>query len=170
MIIDLANVGTTVRKIEVAFDPADIDLDGENLKLIGKLTLDAELVRSRSGVELNGQIQAALLIDCTRCLAARERQFDFEFRAVFVEADQISEAAEVEVADDALDESVSENGKIELAEVVREQLLLAVPQQNFCREDCRGLCLKCGENLNLIDCKCAGDEVDPRWAALKDFK
>ena len=55
-------------------------------------------------------------------------------------------------------------------EVVREQILLAMPEQVFCWEDCKGLCPKCGTNLNLIDCKCADDEVDPRWAALKSLK
>jgi uncharacterized protein len=57
-----------------------------------------------------------------------------------------------------------------LTELVREQILLAVPEQVFCREDCKGLCLKCSANRNLIDCNCEEKEIDPRWAALKNLK
>jgi uncharacterized protein len=53
---------------------------------------------------------------------------------------------------------------------VREQILLNLPEQVFCKEDCKGLCQKCGANRNLIDCKCDSDETDPRWAALKNLK
>jgi uncharacterized protein len=74
------------------------------------------------------------------------------------------------VTDEALDESLVENGLIDTAEVVREQILLAIPDQVFCREDCKGLCPKCGANLNLIDCKCSDDDIDPRWAALRNLK
>jgi uncharacterized protein len=92
------------------------------------------------------------------------------FRAIFVDSADEDVNAEAEVSDDALDESPVADGRIDMAEVVREQLLLAMPEQIFCREDCLGLCPKCGSNLNLIDCKCADDEIDPRWAALKNLK
>jgi uncharacterized protein len=45
-----------------------------------------------------------------------------------------------------------------------------LPEQAFCREDCRGLCEKCGANQNLIDCKCEEKEIDPRWQGLRELK
>jgi len=54
---------------------------------------------------------------------------------------------------------------IDLTEAVREELLLAVPQYVVCRDDCRGLCPRCGADLNAGPCGCA-PETDPRWAAL----
>jgi uncharacterized protein len=93
-----------------------------------------------------------------------------EFDSVFVEPGDASTAAEVEVSNESLDESVIDAGEIRVADVVREQILLAVPEQIFCKDDCKGLCPKCGSNLNLIDCKCADDDIDPRWAALKNLK
>jgi len=77
--------------------------------------------------------------------------------------------AEAEVAEQELDESLVIGGKIDMADIVREQILLAIPEQLLCSEDCRGLCPKCGENRNLIDCNCADDDIDPRWAALKNL-
>jgi uncharacterized protein len=68
-----------------------------------------------------------------------------------------------------LDVAVYEGDKIDLGELVREQIILNQPEQVFCREDCKGLCEKCGANRNLIDCKCEEKEIDPRWAALKNL-
>ena len=57
-----------------------------------------------------------------------------------------------------------------LEDVLREQVLLAVPLKAVCREDCKGLCSHCGQNLNQGQCNCAGALEDPRWEALKDIR
>jgi uncharacterized protein len=57
-----------------------------------------------------------------------------------------------------------------LEDVLREQVLLAVPLKTVCREDCRGLCPHCGRNLNVEQCNCAEPLEDPRWSALKEIK
>ncbi|HEX8637491.1 MAG TPA: DUF177 domain-containing protein, partial [Pyrinomonadaceae bacterium] len=68
------------------------------------------------------------------------------------------------------DIAVLDNNKIDVAEIVREQILLNLPEPVYCRDDCKGLCPQCGANRNLIDCKCEEKEIDPRWAALKGLK
>ena len=170
MIIDLANVGITAKTIELTFDPAEIDLEGEIVTLTGQTLFSGEIERAETRVLLRGAIKTNVLLDCTRCLDKIARHLDFPFRAIFLDSRDETTTADTEVGDDALDESVAEGGRVEMAEVVREQILLAVPAQIFCREDCKGLCPKCGTSLNLIDCKCADDEIDPRWAALKNLK
>ena len=170
MFIDLANVGTTARVIELTFDSAEIDLESEILMLTGQTSFSGEIERAATRVHLRGVIKTNVLLDCTRCLEAIARYLDFPFRAIFVDSSDEDTNADAEIGDDALDESLVQEGKIDMAEVVREQILLALPEQIFCREDCKGLCPKCGSNLNLIDCKCADEEVDPRWAALKNLK
>jgi uncharacterized protein len=60
--------------------------------------------------------------------------------------------------------------KIDLTEVVREQLYLALPMKPLCREDCKGLCPVCGVNRNRETCTCQEVWVDPRMAALKKWK
>ena len=59
---------------------------------------------------------------------------------------------------------------LDLKEIIREQILLNLPEQVFCTPDCKGLCPKCGANRNLIDCNCNETEIDPRWAALKNLR
>ena len=170
MIIDLANVGTTARVIELTFDSAEIDLEGESVTLSGEVIFSGEIERVDAKGNLRGTIKTDASLNCTRCLEPIAKHFEFPFRAIFVELSDENTNAEAEVSNDALDESLVESGRIDMAEVVREQILLAVPAQIFCREDCKGLCPKCGTSLNLIDCKCADDEIDPRWAALKNLK
>ncbi len=170
MIIDPANVGTTAKKIDLTFDPAEIDLEGEIVSLTGKVAFSGETQRLGERAHVRGAINSDVLLDCTRCLEPIAKHLEIPFDAVFVDASEEETNAEAEVADGELDESLVEDDKIDMTEVVREQILLAVPEQIFCREDCKGLCPQCGANLNLIDCKCAGDDIDPRWAALKNLK
>ena len=59
--------------------------------------------------------------------------------------------------------------EIDISDVVRETILLAQPLNNICSPECRGLCLKCGANLNETDCNCDRHVMDPRLAALQDF-
>lgn len=59
---------------------------------------------------------------------------------------------------------------IDLDPIVREQVLLALPASVLCREDCKGLCPQCGQNLNEAECGCERKVVDPRLAVLKTIK
>jgi uncharacterized protein len=56
-----------------------------------------------------------------------------------------------------------------LEDVLREQVLLSLPARTLCRQDCKGLCPRCGQNLNSDVCTCDAAPVDPRWAALSDL-
>ena len=170
MIIDLANVGTTSKKIELVFDPAEIDLDGEDVTLTGKTEFSGETQRIDGKAHVRGTINADVSLDCTRCLEPIAKHIDVSFDDVFVDSSEEPDADEIEIGAEELDEALVPDGQIDMAEVVREQILLALPIQVLCREDCKGLCPQCGANRNLIDCKCADDEIDPRWAALKSLK
>jgi uncharacterized protein len=59
---------------------------------------------------------------------------------------------------------------MELADSLREQVLLAAPVKVVCRENCKGICAQCGKNLNEGACDCAPAVADPRWHALRDLK
>jgi len=65
--------------------------------------------------------------------------------------------------------SVFDGEAIDVDEIVKEQIVLAVPTRMLCREDCKGICPECGADRNKGDCNCATNDIDPRWAALKDL-
>jgi uncharacterized protein len=170
MIIDLASIGTSRKAIDVSFDPTDIDLDGEQVLLKGKTRLIGETERVAGRAHVRGTLETDVSTDCIRCLEPVAKYLEIRFDDIFVDAGEEDTRTEAEVAAEALDESLVEDGQVVLAEVVREQILLALSEQVFCQDDCKGLCPKCGANLNLIDCKCADDDVDPRWAALENLR
>lgn len=169
MIIELASVGNTPKAVDITFEPGQIDLDGEMVSLAGDASFRGEVLRDGGKVHVRGTTTADVELSCTRCLAPRKMHLDIPVNGVFVDAAEESLADETEVDPGDLDESLVAGGVIEMADVVREQILLAIPIQVLCREDCKGLCPKCGADLNLINCKCIDDEVDPRWAALKNL-
>jgi uncharacterized protein len=169
MIIDLASLGASPKHFEICFTPGEFDLDN-GVAIEGNVNLIAEIEGNGDKTRIRGTIKAIVVIECTRCLEPVPRELEISFEDLFVAAYKESILNEAEIGAADLDESLIMGDTLDLAEVVREQILLELPEQIFCREDCRGLCTKCGANLNLINCKCEADEIDPRWAALKDLK
>jgi uncharacterized metal-binding protein YceD (DUF177 family) len=87
-----------------------------------------------------------------------------------VTAENSTQDKEAEIRGDDLEVAVYEDERIDLSELAREQILLHLPTQTFCRADCKGLCPKCKVNRNLQNCGCEEKDIDPRWAKLKDLK
>lgn len=96
---------------------------------------------------------------CTRCLDELDWQREIPFHEIY--------AKETARDDDAL---VYDGQSIDLFSLVRETLIMHVPYQVLCQEDCQGLCMHCGCNLNHGTCNCNDAEIDPRWAALAAWK
>ena len=168
MIIDL-NSFEREHAIDETIPASGIDLELPNARLLGDVSIVGKLIKSAASTSLTGRSAAALEIDCDRCLEPRERVVDIELDIEFVPQGDFGSNANLEIGTEELKlDAIAENA-IDLAEIAREQILLDVPQQFFCLENCKGLCQKCGTNLNLEDCDCSETEIDPRWAALKNL-
>jgi len=163
MIIELTSIVERPVSLNETF--RDIDLELDDAKLIGNVEFRGEKVRIDGKAHVRGQISGEVEIECTRCTKPVKRPVNIEFDDVFVS--EPSSDGEAAIEETELDESYVENGQIDLSEIVREQILLGLPEQVYCSDGCKGLCPKCGSNRNLIDCNCNFNEIDPRWAALK---
>jgi len=170
MIIDLITLRDSPHEFECLLEAQEIDLESEDAELKNAVKVKGKLTKHIAQTDVEGTIGAQLEIDCTRCLQKIDKDLEFAFEAAFVTPENFTEAKEAELSTKDLDVSVIEGNEIDLTELVREQILLNLPEQVFCREDCKGLCEKCGANRNLIDCNCKEKEIDPRWAALKNLK
>lgn len=117
-------------------------------------------------VVIRGGVKATLLDECRRCLDPVRSPVELDMTLVYAPADELEQDVE--------DESVREIGldtmEIDLAEAVREELILNAERFSECRPDCKGLCPLCGANLNETTCDCSLDEPDPRWDALRALK
>jgi uncharacterized protein len=145
--------------------------------------LVADLQRVGSGVLLEGRFTAEVFASCGRCAADVPLTLPIAFTLNLVpRSTGGDEDAEDESGDDEqteragsfrLDDAEQEtfDGKqIDLDPILREQLLLALPMNALCREDCKGLCGTCGQDLNERACGCDPRVPDPRLAALKHVK
>jgi uncharacterized protein len=167
MIIDLIQQTET----EITFDfTSQPDLEEESARLTKPVKTVGRLRKGLAQVDVEGRISGEVEAECTRCLQGVTHKIDTAFKAAFVTEENYTSEKEAELRSDDLDVSIYDGEKIDLTDLVREQILLDLPTQILCREDCRGLCQKCGANLNEVNCNCEENEVDPRWAALKNLK
>jgi uncharacterized protein len=158
--------------------PGTIDL-GEDVRQQTALRAEgrADLVEEHHGkhqvvqdIRVRGKIETELQVACARCLEPVElpveRSFDLLYRPLGTDAGH--KELSVTVAEAEIGYYQGEG--LLLEDMLREQVLLAVPIKAVCREDCKGLCPHCGRNLNEGACSCEDELEDPRWAALKDIR
>jgi len=135
-------------------------------------SLDVHMVYYRSGPELffNGRLRGQLVGRCGRCLEefgfALDQPFDFMLTPKAKKSGHGAE--ELHRADLGLSYYASDD--IDLAPLIAEQVLLALPTRPLCGADCRGLCGRCGANLNNEGCHCSGAGNDPRMAPFRTLK
>ena len=170
MKIDLATLNEPKTSFDVQISPSEIDFEGEDIKILEETQVKGEVSKGIIQTDLEGKIFAKVGLNCSRCLEAIERNLEIPFKVGFADSENFSEQLEKELEEDELEVSLLEDDEIDLSEIVREQILLTQEAQVFCKKDCKGLCPECGQNQNLINCKCKEEGVDPRWSALKDLK
>lgn len=160
------------------FRPQAIDF-GPDLRQKTNLVTSgrAQLVEEHRGakqtvkdIRLIGDYSTRVEIACARCLEPVVRDlaqsFDLLYRPLGVDAGPHERA----VHEGDTEIGYYEGEGVRLQDVLREQVLLAVPLKAVCRDECKGICPQCGCNLNQESCDCAETPPDPRWDALKDLK
>jgi uncharacterized protein len=165
-----------VRKIrfEETFEPGKIDFTGEDLDQASplKATGSAELVAHSDGeVRIQGRYTVEMAAECDRCLVNRARfplegNFDLYYRPVA----RIPREEEVEIDEGETEIGFYAGGGLELEDVLREQVLLALPMQRVCSDVCKGICPVCGKNRNETMCDCRVQSTDDRWGALRKLE
>ncbi len=111
-------------------------------------------------LKLSGELHFEFVADCLRCLERIETSMDIEVNEVFV----------VVFNPDEVDAYIYEGNVVDIEKPLIDNIILALPTQFICSEDCKGLCKNCGANLNLKNCDCEESKiVDSRMEILKDF-
>ena len=143
---------------------------GDDLDILAPLVGRIVLTRTVSGVLATGHASTTMRVACPRCLETYERNVSFELEEEFVSAVDIRTGASLPVPDD-IDTAllIDECHVLDLAEPIRQYLVIAQTTCPPCRADCAGLCPECGQNLNLGKCQCSETVIDDRFAALKEL-
>lgn len=122
-------------------------------------------------VLLGGQLTAELSLQCDRCLVDVPEQLDESFSVVLnIVDDEASTKEDLELDDDQINSIIPVDGEIDMFPVLEEQLLLSLPLQCLCQENCSGLCPYCGADLNKADCACEPRYFNNRFGKLKNLK
>ncbi len=140
--------------------PDELEITDTDLKITAPIVLQGVVENAGDVLLLKVDAKTEIERTCGRCLKVFAEPLDAHVVEKFYPA-----GAE-NIENDAF---IYESDLLDITEPVRESLLLAVPLQSLCREDCRGLCPVCGADRNEGDCGCDTTSVDPRLAALKQF-
>ena len=171
MRIEVEELTATAKPFEHTYGPEEVELDEEGARLISAAAVRGDASRKGERVRLRGEIKTEVELLCGRCAAPARAPLSVEFDASFVPREvEAAKDENVELLAEDLGLGAYDGDAVELDELVREQVLLALPLRHLCREDCKGLCQRCGADLNAGDCSCEQGGTDPRWAALADLK
>lgn len=152
------------------FIPSNVDGDSENgvpvlpppdVEFTAPVHVRGEITNNAGYMALCASATIPYRTSCSRCLAPVEAIFSLTFHRTVAVRGMLED-------EDSDEYVIVEDGILDIDEQLVEELMLAFPMQFFCQEDCRGLCPKCGQNLNEADCGCARQkEIDPRLAILQ---
>jgi len=167
MRLDLSKLKSGVQHLDRRYDPDAFGLEGEEFRLIAPVHLVADVTRDGQKVRVVGSLTTTIECDCGRCLDP----FAVPVRAsidllYFPEPDGEPES-DRETSPDDIGVAHFKDDVIDLGEMMREQLFLALPMKPLCKDDCAGLCAICGINKNRGTCGCTSEWVDPRLEPLK---
>lgn len=189
MLLDVSRLRTATQDVSRQIPPdAFADLK-DDFRVVGPAEVVGTIRRDGTAVILDARVTSVIEVTCSRCLEPFSVPVYADVKTRFVlPADFARVTAETAAVDGGLKGSVDGEGEepagnedemglaeyrddqIDLREVVREQLYLALPMKPLCQEDCKGLCPVCGVNRNRETCTCQQEWVDPRMAALKQWK
>ena len=133
--------------------------------LSGNFITHVVLNKNDNQIILDVSTRAEADFICDRCSNEFKRDVESSYKMIYL-------LESVEHNEDELNITylAPETDKIDIANDVRDYIILSVPMKKLCKEDCKGLCIKCGKDLNTGPCDCKDDEIDDRWKSLSDLK
>jgi len=167
MLLDLNKIRGPVERVVRRYDPAAFDRNAESYRIVSPVVLGFDARKDGARYRLIGRLETAVELECSRCLDPFTVVLDTPFDLRYLPAAENAGKGEIEVDDDDLDAAFYRDERIDLGQLIREQIYLVLPMKPLCAEGCRGLCPECGTNRNTGACRCAPKPGDPRLAGLR---
>lgn len=140
----------------------ELDLSGEDIygafPIPEPVKITGSIENQNSVVMLRYRAEVAYTRECDCCLELSTTEYVLDFEHI------LTAEIENEASDDLI---FIPDFQLDFGELAREDIILEMPTKHLCRQECKGLCPKCGCNLNLGQCDCELGEPDPRLAALR---
>lgn len=149
-------------------DTDELDLQDESARLIKPMTGHLRMRRTNQGILVDGPVEATVELTCGRCLEPFTQAIQFALEEQFYPTIDVVTGISLPEIENELVFPIDQNHQLDLREAIRQNLLLALPMQPICKEDCAGLCPQCGKNLNEGPCSCE-PPIDERLGVLGDL-
>jgi len=145
----------------------ELDLDLEDISLVGEVSLQGVVTKVIPRLLFHGTLSFGIEYECARCLKKGKRDFRASIRWAFEQREELKPGWEI-----ATDVRYirSSDPELDLLPEIRETVLFVLPTVLLCREDCPGLCPRCGWDLSEGPCDCPPMEKDSPWGVLKSSK
>ncbi|MBA3513257.1 MAG: DUF177 domain-containing protein [Pyrinomonadaceae bacterium] len=167
MQVELAGLSNGACNFSHEYTTRELALDDDRIVLAGAPRVSGHITRTEHKVVVEGEVAAIAEIECDRCLQFLELPIRSDFRLEYITANTYRLLETAELAQEDMTLSIFNGEFIDVDDMVREQLLLAIPTQAICQESCKGFCPVCSADRNVTDCNCNAQEIDPRWSGLK---
>ena len=170
MFLDVKDLAVRKLPIRKSYAPGSIDYQTAEIKQIEPLEVNATAELLDRQIRIAGDIETKVELVCARCLEPVVEEVSRTFDLFYSPLPKGVKPEEARLKEDDAEIGFFEGEGLFLADVLREQVLLALPMKVICRSDCRGLCASCGANLNHEECRCETHATDPRLAPLARLK
>jgi uncharacterized protein len=170
MRVELARLDNESTDFAHEYSAGELTLDDDRVVLVEGPRISGHISRHENRVVVTGKFAAAAHVECDRCLQPLKLPISSNFKLEYVTARTYMSLDKVELAEEDLALSIFDGEYIDVDEIAREELLLALPTQAICRESCKGFCPTCGVDRNATACNCDAAEIDPRWMGLRDLQ
>ena len=170
MRIELENLEGGKGDFAHVYRPEDLNPVDERISLTGPASISGKVRLSGHEVFVNGHVETRVQVECDRCLQQVELPVNSDFSLEYITGSDYESSQVAELTEAEMSVAVFDGKALDVDEIVKEQVVLAVPTRMLCREDCKGICPECGVDRNTGECSCVTDDIDPRWAALKNLK
>lgn len=160
MKISIANLSEGIHTFHLNAEPIDLGL-GENFT--DPVFVDVTLDKTGKQVFLKAKVSTSARFLCDRCVD----EFRQDLRALYQMVYLYDESDAVKFEREEVCLITQGATLIDITDDVRQYLLLALPLKLLCDEECGGLCPHCGKKRSCGDCRCSGEDIDPRWESLK---
>ena len=171
MQVPLSDIPREGLELQFELDPATLDLEGTGVQFVTPIQVRSRLVVVDIMVHVSGAADAQAKLQCVRCLEVLPFAVQSSYQ-INVEP-QESESGKTpgewhELHREELDQHYYSGGRVDLSDLAREQIMLALPTYPLCRADCRGLCPICGVDRNRLSCQCEAEEPRPPMTQFQE--
>lgn len=170
MFLDVNDLAVRKTRIRKSYSPGTLDFHSGEFRQVEPLEVRATAELVDGQIRIWGNLHTRVELVCARCLDTVVEEISRDFDLLYRPMASVAGEEEVQLNLEDTEIGFFEGDGLFLADILAEQVNLALPMKVICRSDCRGLCPHCGANLNNEECRCEKHGGDPRMAPLARLK